>query len=665
MITTKELEQYCKLLRYDIVTSSTEAGSGHPTSSLSAVELMGTLMYGGYYRYDFDNPHNVFNDRILFSKGHASPLYYSLFQVAGAISYEELMTFRKFTSNLEGHPTPKFKYTEASTGSLGQGLSVGLGIALGIKLRFNSMSSRAMNAGVEGSTYSPTPVAKDSSTALRSGRNDNEKQIPKVFVLLGDSEFAEGQIYEALQLASHYKANNLVGILDVNRLGQRGETMLGWDLQAYENRVKAFGWNVVTLWDGHDIEKIRQAYANIYGAANDLGLDPTKPTMIIGKTMKGKGISFLENKDDWHGKPVGRDMLAQAVRELGEIDKNLKAVIEKPSVIATIKTSENAAPLEGIPYPIYDKPAATREAYGDALIMMGQKYPNLVVLDAETSNSTYADKFAKKFPERYFEMFIAEQNMVSVAAGLARMGFVPFVSSFAAFLTRAFDQIRMAQYSESNIKIVGSHAGVSIGYDGSSQMALEDLSMIRSILESVVLYPSDPISTLKLAEHAYNRKGIVYMRMTREKTKALYFTEDSFEIGGSHVLKESDQDVAVVFSAGITLHETLKAYETLGTHNIKIGVVDLYSVKPIDEKTIIAQAKKTGHVIIVEDHYPAGGIGEAVKNVLATHAKEFAKPVTVTHLCVQAIPRSGSPQELLEYEGIDAETIAHAVKSIM
>ena len=636
MITTKELEQYFKLLRYDILTSSTEAGSGHPTSSLSAVELMGTLMYGGYYRYDFENPHNIFNDRILFSKGHASPLFYSLFQVAGALSYEELLTFRKFTSNLEGHPTPKFKYTEASTGSLGQGLSVGLGIALGIRLRLKNQFTP------------PNPLGEGG---------------PKVFVLLGDSEFAEGQVYEALQLSSHYKVNNLVAILDVNRLGQRGETMLGWNLQTYENRVKAFGWNVITIWDGHDIEKIRQAYANIYGAAHDLELDPTKPTMIIGKTMKGKGISFLENKDDWHGKSLDRDMLTQAVHELGEVNKNLKAVIEKPHNVPV--STESTAALQAIPYPVYDKPAATREAYGDALIMMGQKYPNLVVLDAETSNSTYADKFAKKFPERYFEMFIAEQNMVSVAAGLARMGFIPFVSSFAAFLTRAFDQIRMAQYSESNIKVIGSHAGVSIGYDGSSQMALEDLSMIRSILESVVLYPSDPISTLKLAEHAYNKKGIVYMRMTREKTKALYFAEDTFEIGGSKVLKQSDQDAAVVFSAGITLHETLKAYEALGTHNIKIAVVDLYSVKPIDEKTILAQAKKTGHVIIVEDHYPAGGIGEAVKNVLATHAKDFTKPVTVTHLCVQAIPRSGSPAELLEYEGIDAEAIAHSVKSIM
>lgn len=634
MITTKELEQYFRLLRYDILTASTEAGSGHPTSSLSAVELMGTLMYGGYYRYDFENPHNIFNDRILFSKGHASPLYYSLYHVAGALSYEELMTLRKFDSNLEGHPTPKFKYTEAATGSLGQGLSVGLGIALGVRLR------------------------------LKNQQPTTNYQLPKTFVLLGDSEFAEGQVYEALEVASYNKANNLVGILDVNRLGQRGETMLGWDLQTYENRVKAFGWNVVTLWDGHDIEKIRQTYANIYGAANDLELNPSKPTMIIGKTLKGKGVSFLENKDDWHGKSVGKDLLPQALRELGEVDKNVRAVIQKPQV-TPVSTSVQNTPLATIPYPAYDKPAATREAYGDALTMMGQKYPNLVVLDAETSNSTYADKFAKKCPERYFEMFIAEQNMVSVAAGLARMGYIPFISSFAAFFTRAFDQIRMAQYSESNIKIVGSHAGVSIGYDGSSQMALEDLSMMRSILESIVLYPSDPISTIKLVEHTYNRTGIIYIRMTREKTKSLYTADDTFEIGGSKILKQSDQDVAVVFGAGITLHEALKAYEELGTRNIKIAVVDLYSVKPIDTKTIIAQARKTGHVIIVEDHYPTGGIGEAVKNVLATAAKDFSTPVHVSHLCVQAIPHSGSPQELLEYEAIDANAIAHAVKSIM
>ncbi len=655
MISTKELEQYFKLLRYDIITSSTEAGTGHPTSALSAVELMGTLMYGGLYRYDFENPLNIFNDRILFSKGHASPLFYSLYHVAGALPYEELMTFRKFTSNLEGHPTPKFKYTEASTGSLGQGLSVGLGIALGIKLKIAS--------------------EKDSSTPALTARNDNG---PKVFVILGDSEFAEGQIYEALQVAGHYKVNNLIGILDVNRLGQRGETMLGWDLQTYENCVKSFGWNVITLWNGHDIEKIRQAYANIYGVSNDLALDNTKPTMIIAKTMKGKGISFLENKDDWHGKAVPKDMLDQAVRELGEADKKLKVEIPKPVAYSPNPIAQSPQPdasknekatgsgLPSTDYRLpttYEKPAATREAYGDALVMMGKKYTNLVVLDAETSNSTYADKFAKAFPERYFEMFIAEQNMVSVAAGLARVGFIPFVSSFAAFLTRAFDQIRMAQYSESNIKVVGSHAGVSIGFDGSSQMALEDLSMMRSILESVVLYPSDPVSTLKLTEHAYNRKGIVYIRLTREKTQALYKPEDTFEIGGSKVLKESDNDKAVIFGSGITIHEALKAYQELSKKNIKIGIVDLYSVKPLDEKTIIRMAKKTGNVIIVEDHYPAGGLGEAVKNVLASSAKEFKQPLRINHLCVQAIPHSGSPAELLEYEGIDSGAIVQAVKN--
>ncbi len=639
MITTKELQEFSKLLRYDILTSSTAAGSGHPTSSLSAVELMATLMYGGYYRYDFENPDNILNDRIIFSKGHASPLFYSLYQVAGAISYDELMTLRKFDSNLEGHPTPKFKYTEAATGSLGQGLSIGLGIALGVNLKLND-------------------------TSLRGGTT--KQSLPKTFVLLGDSEFAEGQIYEALEIAGHYKASNLVGILDVNRLGQRGETMLAWDLQTYENRVKAFGWNVITLWDGHEIEKIRQAYANIYGAANDMALDRTKPTMIIAKTMKGKGISFLENKDDWHGKPVPKDMLDQALRELGEVNKTIKPEIQKPEKLVESRKSEvrNLQAMSDQPSAIsYDKPAATREAYGDALVMMGEKYPNLVVLDAETSNSTYADKFAKKFHDRYFEMFIAEQNMVGVACGLARVGFIPYLSSFAAFLTRAFDQIRMAQYSESNIKVVGSHAGVSIGYDGSSQMALEDISMMRSILESVVLYPSDPISTLKLTEQAFNHEGIVYLRLTREKTQSLYKPEYTFQIGGSKVLYESSTDSAVIFAAGITVHEALKAYNELSQKNIKVAVVDLYSVKPIDEKTIIAQAKKSGHVIIVEDHYPAGGIGEAVKNVLSTFAKEISKPVAVSHLCAQAIPHSGSPAELMEYEGIDSAAIVKAVKS--
>ncbi len=648
------LEKLCQLIRYDIITSTTEAGTGHPTSSLSAVELMTTLFFGGFLHYDLENPHNISNDRVIFSKGHASPLFYSLYHAAGAISYEELMTLRTFGSNLEGHPTPRFKYTEAATGSLGQGLSVGVGMALGIKLH------AARHSGKPASWRAHPESQEDPGQARMT-------QESKVFVLLGDSEMAEGQIWEALQLASHYKLNNLIGILDVNRLGQRGETMLGWDLTTYQKRVESFGWNTIVVDNGHNLEKINEAFVALEQCSI--------PTMIIAKTKKGKGVLFLEDKDDWHGKSVPKDKRAEALKEIGEVDKNLRGVIKKPETIAGDRAQgsqhmsslrDNGGKERGqAPQYKLDEKIATREAYGEALIALGEHDDRIVVLDAEVSNSTYSDKFKKKFPERFFEMYIAEQNMVSVALGLSKLGFIPYISTFAAFLTRAFDQIRMTQYSEGNVKIAGSHAGVSIGYDGSSQMGLEDLAMFQSLLKSTVFYPADAVSTHSLVCQAGEIPGTVYIRTTREKTPVLYNSDETFSVGGSKVLKQSEKDTAVIFAVGITLHEALKAYELLQKETINIAVVDLYSVKPIDTKTIQELRRRIKNIIVVEDHYPAGGLGEAVLTALFVGVHHDAPLPLFTHLCVRKIPRSGSPEELLRYEEIDAAAIVAAVKELL
>lgn len=626
----EKLKKVCQLVRHDILTSTTAAGSGHPTSSLSGVELMTTLFFGGFLRYDLENPGYIFNDRIIFSKGHAAPLLYSLYQAAGVISHEELLTLRQFNSRLEGHPTPEFKYAEAATGSLGQGLSIGVGMALGMKLR-------------KITNYQP-----------------------KVYVLLGDSEVAEGQVWEAMEIASHYKLNNLVAILDVNRLGQRGETMLGWDLETYKKRAESFGWNAIVVEDGHNLTQVKKAFDSQLKTQN------SKPTMIIAKTIKGKGVSFLENKDDWHGKAVPKDKLQDALDEFGNIDRTIKGVIKKPknlNVSELLKLTpyfepENKNIKKLTPKLNYEinSSVATREAYGDALVSLAERHPRLVVLDAETSNSTLADKFKNKFPDRFLEMFIAEQNMVSVAVGLSKLGFIPYISSFAAFLSRSFDQIRMAQYSEAHIGACGSHAGVSIGYDGSSQMALEDISMFRSILESTVFYPSDATSMHRIIEQSMVIPGVVYIRSTREKTPVLYDAQEKFFKGGSKIIKQSEKDVAVVFTAGITLHEALKAYEELKKENIFIAVVDLYSIKPIDLSTIHHLTSSIKNIIVVEDHYPTGGIGEAVLSALHSDIRHSSSNIQFTHLAVSKTPHSASPQELLSYEEIDSKAVIRAVK---
>lgn len=603
------LQKLSQLVRYYSLTATTRAGSGHPTSSLSATDLMVGLMFGGSFHYDLERPDHPNNDRLVFSKGHASPLFYSLWLAAGKISEKEMMTYRQFGSPLEGHPTIAFRYTEAATGSLGQGLSIGVGLAL------------------------------------------NAKYLDKLpyhsYVLLGDSEMAEGSQWEAMQIAAHYQLGNLVGLLDVNRLGQRGETMYGHNLGAYRERIAAFGWNTVLI-DGHDIPAVLDSCAQAAQPSD-------RPTMIIAKTIKGKGVSFLENKNGWHGKALDEQELKRALQELGPVDKTVRGVIPRP---ADRRPPEHPpAVVAKMDYP-KDKPVATRSAYGNALKRLYPKFPEIVSLDGEVSNSTRAERFQEAHPDRFFEMYIAEQNMAGVALGLSRRGKVPFASTFAAFWTRAFDQIRMSRYSDANLKFVGSHAGVSIGQDGPSQMGLEDIAIFRTLLDSVVLHPCDAVSTEKLVEEMAGHRGICYLRTLRQKTPILYGPDESFPIGGSKVLRQGDKDAATIVGAGATVHEALAACEQLQKDGIGVRVIDLYSIKPVDHATLERAAKETPAIITVEDHYPAGGLGEAVLSALAgTGAK-------VHLLAVSQKPKSGTSAELRDYEGISAAAIVRKVKAL-
>jgi transketolase len=608
--TTKtRLENLAKMMRYYVLASTTAAGSGHPSSSLSAADLMAGLLFGGTFRFDAPHPENPNNDRIIFSKGHASPLFYAMWAVAGQVTFGELMTLRIFGSRLEGHPTVAFPYTEASTGSLGQGLSIGLGMALNAKYL--------------------------------------DKLPYRTYVLLGDSEMAEGSQWEAIQIAAHYKLNNLVGIIDVNRLGQRGETMYGHNLAAYEERIAPFGWGVIAI-DGHDFEQIIDAFQKATTFTD-------RPVMIIAKTLKGKGVSFIEDKDGWHGKALSEEQLEQAKAELGYVDTSIKGEITWPQDVKP--TAQE--PKKG-KEPVYppDRPVATRRAYGNALARISDQYPDIVALDGEVSNSTYSDIFEAAHRERFFEMYIAEQNMVGTAAGLAARGKVPFVSTFAAFLTRAFDQVRMSEYSKSNIKFAGSHAGVSIGQDGPSQMGLEDIAMFRTLLSGVVLYPSDAVSTERLVEKAAGHRGIVYIRTTRMDTPIVYGPEEVFFIGGSKELRKSGEDRVTVVAAGVTLFEALRAYEDLKSDGIMIRVIDLYSIKPLDLATLEEAARQTEAIITVEDHFAEGGLGEAVQSALAGIA-------AVHILAVRKMPASGTPEELLKYEGISKEAIVQKVREVL
>jgi transketolase len=597
-------------IRYWILASTTRAGSGHASSSLSAVELTTALLFGGFFRADPHNPAHPNNDRLIFSKGHAAPLLYSLYAAAGMVSEEELLSLRTFGSRLEGHPTPVFPYAEAATGSLGQGLSIGLGMALNGKYLDN---------------------------------------LPyRTFVLLGDSEMAEGSQWEALQLAAHYELGNLVGILDVNRLGQRGQTMYGHDLEAYSRRVSAFGWDTF-LVDGHSLDEIEHAYRKALVPGR------TRPVMIIARTLKGKGVSLIEDMEGWHGKPLPEDDFERAVADLGDVDKSLVGKMAHPE---DLRPAQDGPKTSDAPVYSPGEQVSTREAYGSALAGMHADYPNMVVLDGEVSNSTHAASFAKSYPDRFFEMFIAEQNMAGAALGLSLRGKKPFVSSFAAFMTRAFDQIRMSRYSEPNMVFAGSHAGISIGEDGASQMGLEDLAMFRSVLDSVVFHPCDAQSTDKVVREAAELEGITYIRTLRGKTPVLYEQEESFPPGGSKVLRESGDDAYTVCAAGMTVHEALAAYGELLAQGIAIRVVDCYCIKPLDRETLL-RSGKTGGVLTVEDHYPQGGLGEAV-------CSELSDTATPVHsLAVDRLPRTGKPQELMDYAGISAKAIAEKIRSLL
>jgi len=607
---TQQIEKLAKLIRYYILSSTTAAGSGHPTSSLSATDLMATLMFGEFFKFNANNPKYANNDRLIFSKGHAAPLFYALWAAAGFVSEKKLMSLRQFGSNLEGHPTMAFPFTETATGSLGQGLSVGLGMALNAKYL--------------------------------------DKLPYTTYVLLGDSEMAEGSCWEAIQLAAHYKLDNLIGILDVNRLGQRGETMYGYGTREYFKRISSFGWKTFVI-DGHSLKAIEAAYKKAQKVKN-------QPVMIIAKTVKGRGVSFLENKENWHGKALNEEDCAKAVAELGEIDKSLTCEIALPGQKQPLSARSGA--IKKVNYKVGEE-VSTRRAYGNALVRLYAKYPDMVVLDAETSNSTYSESIKKTHPNRFFEMFIAEQNMVGAALGLSRRGKIPFVSTFAAFFSRAFDQIRMCQYSDANISFVGSHAGVSIGEDGASQMGLEEIAMFRTLLDSVVLYPSDAVSCEKLVEETAKHKGVSYLQTTRGDTPVIYKNTESFSIGGSKVVKKSDRDLATVIGAGITVHEALKAYTELREQNIKIRVIDLYSVKPLDIVTLQEAAIDTQAIITVEDNFVEGGIGEAV----AAAVSGANTPVHI--LGVRKMPRSGKPNELLDYEEISKDAIIRKVKEIV
>jgi transketolase len=601
-------------LRVDSVRASTSAGSGHPTSSMSAADLLAVLV-ARHLRYDWEHPHAPGNDHLIFSKGHASPLLYSVFKAVGVVSDDELLNgYRRFGQRLEGHPTPVLPWVDVATGSLGQGLPDAVGIAL-------------------------------------AGRY-LEKLPSRVWVLCGDSEMAEGSMWEALDKASYYKLANLIAIVDVNRLGQRGETELGWDLCAYARRAEAFGARVLTV-DGHDVAGIDTALST---ASDDTTGE--RPTVIFARTRKGRGFSEVEDQDDWHGKPLPPDMAQRAIAELGGA-RNLVVRGPRPEPAPAPATGEPA----DVPLPTYDlgEKVATRKAYGDALVSIGARDPRIVALDGEVSNSTYTSEFAHAYPERYFEMFIAEQQMIAAATGLAVRGYRPFASTFAAFLTRAHDFIRMGAISGVDVRLVGSHAGVEIGADGPSQMALEDLAMLRAVHGSTVLYPSDATSTAALVEAMATTPGICYLRTTRGAYPTRYRAGEPFPIGGSKVLR-SGHDVTLI-GAGITLHACLAAADILAAEGIHARVIDCYSIKPIDTATLTTAVDATfGRVVIAEDHYPEGGLGSAVSDALLAAGRT---DLSVAHLAVRGMPGSGTGAELLAWAGIDADHIATAARGLL
>jgi transketolase len=603
----EQLHELAQQLRVDSVRAAAAANSGHPTSSMSAADLMAVLL-SGYLRYDFAAPENPANDHLVFSKGHASPLLYGMYKMAGAIEDEELLTFREFGSRLQGHPTPEIPWVDVATGSLGQGLPISIGIAL-------------------------------------AGKRLEHADF-RVWVLCGDSELAEGSMWEAFEQAGHAGLDNLIAVVDVNRLGQRGPTMHEWDTSSLAARAEASGWDVQEI-DGHDLDAIDAAYAK--------AIDADRPAVIFARTKKGSGVAAVEDQPNQHGKPL-EDPEA-AIEELGG-ERSLRVEVAKPAEAPAYEIARET--VERPSYELGEK-VATRGAYGDALAWLGSVDEKVVALDGEVGNSTYAERFAAKHPDRFFEMYIAEQQMVAAAVGLQTRGWKPFASSFGAFLSRAYDFIRMAAISDADLKLCGSHVGVSIGPDGPSQMALEDIAAFRAVLDSVVLYPSDANQTVQLLDAMREHRGFSYMRTTREKTPVLYGPDESFEIGGSRTLRSGDADAIALIGAGITLHECLTAAEDLAGRGIAARVIDLYSVKPVDAETLLRAAEETQALVTVEDHWAEGGIGETVAGVLA----RAGSGTPLVSLAVTERPGSGPPEALLAAAGIDAAHIVAAVESVL
>ena len=595
-------------LAIDSIRATTAAGSGHPTSSMSAAHLTAVL-FSDHLRYDPANPKKLANDRFVLSKGHASPLLYSLFKAIGVISDTELLSLRRFGSPLQGHPAPipEMPWVDVATGSLGQGLPMGLGMAIGMKL--------------------------DASPA-------------RVWVLMGDSEVAEGSVWEAMQAASFHGLNNLTAILDMNRLGQRGPTMLQWDGATYAERARAFGWNVVEI-DGHDVQAIDTAY----GAAEQ----SDRPTLVVAHTIKGKGVSLVEDKEGWHGKALSADQARDAITELG----GLRNMTITPSAPVEFRPpSDGASPLP----PAYTDGIPTRKAYGETLASLAPRH-DVVVLDAEVGNSTHTEDFGAVAPERFVQLYIAEQTMIGAAIGLHVVGKTAFAATFGAFLTRAYDFVRMAAVGRADLRLCGSHAGVSIGEDGPSQMALEDIAMMRAVQGSTVLYPADGNSTAHLVRATADLGGISYVRTTREKTALLYQPNDSFPIGGSKTLRSSDNDRVTLVGAGVTVYEALKAADELSQAGIAARVIDAYSIKPIDVATLRKAIDDTGLIVVAEDHWIDGGLGDAVLAALASDGQPLSG--RVIKLGVTEMPGSGKPEELREWAGISASKIAAAARNAL
>jgi transketolase len=596
-------------LRIHSIAATTAAGSGHPTSCCSAADLVAALFFA-QMRYLPKDPRYYNNDRFILSKGHAAPLLYAAWAEVGLIPAEHLLTLRRIDSDLEGHPTPRLPFVDVATGSLGQGLGAGVGMALCARL---------------------------------------DRLDYRTYVLMGDGEIAEGSVWEAASLAGIHKLNNLVALVDVNRLGQSEATAFGHSLDVYRKRFEAFGWRTEEI-DGHDFEEILEVLA-----AAGLG---NQPLVILARTIKGAGISFIQDKDGWHGKPLSEEEAGRAIAELQPKAKTgLDVTIAAPS---QLPAPNNAAPsaYPAVNYNMGDS-VATREAFGTALVRIGEVDSRVVSLDGDTKNSTYSGKFFSKFPERSTECYIDEQNMVSVATGFAVRGKVPFASTFACFFTRAFDQIRVAGISQANVKLVGSHVGVSIGEDGPTQMGLEDLAMMRAVVGSKVLYPSDAVCTEKLVEQMAQAQGICFLRTSRPKTPVIYGNNETFPIGGAKVLRQAAGDKATVVAAGVTLFEALKAADALKKEGIGITVIDAYSIKPLAKDVIKAAAQKTNLIVItVEDHYAEGGLGDAVAGELSRDG------VKVQKLAVTDLPRSGKAGELLAKFGIDAAGIVKAVKAL-